>query len=131
MQKNKQRNHPKKANHGVDTPLTLAFTDLVGPISPPTTGGHRHVSNFTDELTKWKDVYLITSKSEAVETLRLSVQSLAIPMGLRVQRLRSDRGTEYKAEHFKQYCLDTGIRQEFTSTNPLNKTGFQSATAVR
>ena len=37
----------------------------------------------------------LLTKSEAVETLRLFVQLPAIPMGLGVQRLRSDRGTEY------------------------------------
>ena len=72
-QKSKQRNHPKKANHGVDAPLTLVFTDLIGPLSPPTVGGHRYASKYTDEFTKWKQVYLMASKSEAVETLRLFV----------------------------------------------------------
>ena len=108
VKKSKQRNHPKKANHGVDAPPTLVFTDLIRLISPPTIGGHPYFSKFSDEFTKWKEAYLITSKSEAVETRRLFVQSLTIPMGLRVQRLCSDRGTEYKAG--KQHGLDKGIR---------------------
>ena len=122
-QKRKQVNHPKKANHDVDAPLALIFTDFIGPVSSPTIGGHRYVSKFADVFAKWKKVYLTTSISKAVETLRLFVQSLAIPMGLRVQRLRSDRGTEYNARHFNQYSLDTGIRQEFTSTHSPQQNG--------
>ena len=110
VQKIQQRNHPKKANHGDDALLTLVFTDLIGPISPPTIEGHRYVSKFTDEFTKWNEMHLISSKSEAMQTLRLFVQLLTIPMGLRVQRLRSDRGIKYRAVSFKQ-CHDTGIRQ--------------------
>ena len=58
-----------------------------------------------------------------METLRLFVQSLAIPMGFRVQRLRSDRGTEYEAGYSQKYCLDTGIRQEFTFTSNPQQNG--------
>lgn len=38
-------------------------------------------------------------------------------MGFRIQRLRGDRGKEYKAGYFQKYFLDIGIRQQFTSTN--------------
>lgn len=61
VEKSKQRNHPKRADHGVEAPLTLVFTDLMDPISPPTIGGHKDVSKFSDEFTKWKEVYLIAS----------------------------------------------------------------------
>ena len=115
VEKSKQRNHPKHTDHGVHAPSTLVFADLIGLISPPTIGGHKCVRKFTDEFTKWKEVYLITWKSQAVE--RLFVQSLAIPMGFRLQRFRSDRGTEYQAGYFQKYRFNTGNRQEFTSTN--------------
>ena len=42
------------------------------------------------------------------------IQDLAIPLGLRVHRLRSDRRGEYIADYFRSYCKTTGIRQEFT-----------------
>ena len=93
VQKTKQRNHPKIANHGIDGLLTLVFTDFIEPISPLAIEGHRHVSMFTYLFAKWKEVYLITSKSEKLWRRYKYVQSLVIPMGLRVQSLRSDRGT--------------------------------------
>ena len=61
--------------------------------------------------------------------LRLFVQSLAIPMGFRVQRLRSDRGTEYEAGYSQKYCLDTGIRQELTSTTTPQQNGVSECDA--
>ena len=79
-QKRKQVNHPKKANHDVDAPLALIFTDFIGPVSSPTIGGHRYVSKFADVFAKWKKVYLTTSISKAVETLRpVSYTHLTLP----------------------------------------------------
>ena len=54
VEKSKHRNHRKRADHGVDPPLTLVFTDFISPIWPPTIGGHKDVSKFTEEFTKWK-----------------------------------------------------------------------------
>ena len=52
-EKSKQRNHPKRADNGVHAPITLLFTDIIGLISPSTTGGHNYVSKFADEFTNW------------------------------------------------------------------------------
>ena len=43
------------------------------------------------------------------------IQDLAIPLGLRVQHLRSDNGGEYTSGSFQEYCKSTGIRQQFSA----------------
>ena len=60
----------------------LVLADLMGPMSPPALGGFQHVSKFVDQQTKWKEIFLIKAKSDAVDTLELFNQSLVIPTGL-------------------------------------------------
>ena len=73
------------------------------------------MAKFTDHFTRFKVVYFIKTKDYTLTTLCKFIQDVAIPLGLRVQRLRSDRGGEYIADHFRKYCETTGILQEFTA----------------
>lgn len=54
----------------------------MGPISPPAMESFKCVSNISDELTKYKEVYLIQTKQEAVDTVQLYLQqSVVAPLG--------------------------------------------------
>ena len=50
---------------------------------------------------------------------------VVIPSGYRLQRLRSDRGVEYTGLEYREYCLQTGIKQEFAATNTPQQNGGQ------
>ena len=95
--------------------LQLVTADLLGPVTPTALGGYQYMAKFTDHYSRLKVVYFIKAKSEALSTLIKFVQDVAIPLGLRVHRLRSDRGGEYIADYFRRYCKTTGILQEFTA----------------
>ena len=97
----KQERHPKTTTHNTVRPFQLVYTDLLVP------GGFSYVSKFTDQHSKWKEVF-IKEEADAVNTLKQFVQTVVIPRGQRVERLRSDRGDEYTAGYFEKYCLDTG-----------------------
>ena len=43
----------------------------MGSISPPAMGGFKYVSKSTDEFTKYKEIYIIRTKGEAVDTIQL------------------------------------------------------------
>ncbi|CAN0018413.1 unnamed protein product, partial [Sphacelaria rigidula] len=64
------------------------------------------------------------TKDETLTTLCRFIQDLSIPLGLRVHRLRSDRGGEYIADYFKKYCKTMGTRQEFTSPYTPQQNGI-------
>ena len=88
--------HPNKSNLGITMPFQLVYTDLMGPISPAAMGGFKYVSKITDEFTKYKEIYLIQTKGEVVDTIQLYVQSVVASLGFRIQGLRTDRGTVYR-----------------------------------
>ena len=52
------------------------------------------------------------------------MQSVVIPSGFRVERLRADKGGEYIGQTFKDYCLQTGIKFEYASTNTPQQIGM-------
>ncbi|CAN0462903.1 unnamed protein product [Laminaria digitata] len=51
-------------------------------------------------------------------------QDVVIPSGHRLQRLRSDRGGNYTGLEYREYCLQTGIKQEFAATNTPQQKGI-------
>ena len=99
------------------------YTDLLGPVSPPALGGFRYVSKYTDQHSKWKEVFMIKEKSDAVSSLQQFVQTMEISRDLRIERHRTDRGGGYTAGHFETNCLDTEIRHEFAATKTPQQNG--------
>ena len=93
------------------------------PLSPPALGGFRYVSKFSDQLTKWNEVFLLKEENSAVDTVQLYNQAGVMPSGLRLERLRADKGGENTGEAFRKYCLDVGIKLEFSSTNTPQQIG--------
>ena len=81
-----QQPHPKKSSLGITMPFQLVYSDLTEPISPPAMGGFKYVRNITDEFTNYKEIYLIHSKWEAVDTVQLYVQCVVALHGVRIQR---------------------------------------------
>ena len=123
VRKAQQLDHPKTANHKVSRPFQLCYGDLMGPFTLAAMGGYKCVSKITDGYTKWTAVYLLTNKNQALKSLQIFVGSMAIPFGGRIVRWRVDKDGEYTGEEFRQYCLETGIVQEFAATNAPQQIG--------
>ena len=117
-------NRQQLAQHaGITRPFHLCYGDLMSPFTPEAHGGFKYVSKITDQFNRWTAVYLLENKSCAFDPFRLIVTSTVIPCGGRVIRWRADKGWEYTSEAFKQYCLETGITQEFVTTNTPQQNG--------
>ena len=91
--------------------------DTMGPINPPALGGYTYVTRFVDQLTKWKEIFLIKSKTHTIDSLVLFNKAVVIPSGERLIRLRGDVGTEFTSEEFRRYCLDIGVKLDCSSMN--------------
>eukprot|EP00903_Cladosiphon_okamuranus_P021648 g19902.t1 len=105
INKSTQQNHPKTANtDNITCRLQLVSTDLLGPVSPTAIGGFNYMAMFTDHASGLKAVYFIAKKSDALSSLVNFVQDIAIPLGLRVEYLRSDNGGEFVNSEFRRYC---------------------------
>ena len=90
--KSHQREHPKTADQHVQHPFQLVFTDIMGQFTPEALGGYKYVSKISDEHTRWTEIYLLKSKDGALHAFQSFVQSMVIPSGVHVERLRADEG---------------------------------------
>ena len=58
-QSGKVPNKLTRREPNVSNPYVLLNTDLMGPISPAALGDFQYVSMFTNEHTKWTEVFLV------------------------------------------------------------------------
>ncbi|CAN0317868.1 unnamed protein product, partial [Scytosiphon promiscuus] len=121
--KSQQKAHPKTTKHTTDGPMELVYTDLMGPITPAAKGGYTYISKFTDDFSRMKEVFLLKSKAEAIESLHLYNMTVAVKLGLRIQRLRADKSGEYISKEFKKLCVNSGITLEYTATATPQQNG--------
>ena len=123
LSKSRQQAHPKKSTRTTTSPMQLIYTDLMGLFTPPAKGGYRYVSKFTDDYSRMKEVYLIRNKSEAAESLHQYNTTVAVPLGLCIEIVRCDKGSEYIGKEFKTLCVNAGINVEYIATNAPQQNG--------
>jgi len=106
---------PKSAQRRTTAKLQLVHTDLWGPITPTSIGGAAYAVIFVDDYTRLKKLYFMKRKSELPAKLEDFVADVAVPEDLKIKRLRSDCGGEYKSAKMKSLCRKLGIKQEFSA----------------
>lgn len=81
------------------------------------------MAKFTDHYTRWKEVYLIRTKHEAMTTI--SSRIWRFQSGIRVETLWSDNYAENIADVIQVCWLfpETGIVQALTATNTSQQNG--------
>jgi hypothetical protein len=90
--------HPHKDIMTTDRPLDLLHMDLFDPIAYISIGGSKlHEKSQTQETLKG---FLIRAQNE---------------FGLRIKKIRSDNGTEFKNSQIEGFLEDEGIKHEFSS----------------
>ena len=127
---------PKKSETKSTEKLQLLHTDLCGPVHVDSLGGSRYIFTVTDDFSRYKSVYFLKKKDEALSNFQHFVNQAENFTGNSVKSVRSDNGGEYVSKEFLQYCSEKGIHHE--TTNPytpeqngvserLNRTLMESA----
>ena len=62
--KSNQQAHPKQATYDVQHAFQLVTVDRMGPINPAALGGYLYATQFVDQHTKWKEIFLIKTKTQ-------------------------------------------------------------------
>ncbi|KAD4586622.1 hypothetical protein E3N88_24223 [Mikania micrantha] len=113
--KQKRRSHKSKNVFSIDKPLELLHMDLFGPINVKSIGGESYCFVVTDDFSRFSWVMFLKYKSETYENFVLLVNRLETLYKLRVRRVRSDNGTEFKNQNMEAFCDSKGIQQQFTA----------------
>ncbi|KAI3802322.1 hypothetical protein L1987_30452 [Smallanthus sonchifolius] len=115
--KGKQRNksHKSKSKNSIVTPLELLHMDLLGPISIRSIGGKSYCLVVTDDFSRFSWVKFLSSKAETSELVQYLILGLENLFNLKVKRIRSDNGSEFKNSKIGLFCLQMGIHHEFSA----------------
>jgi transposase InsO family protein len=84
----------------------------LNPQSWNDSSGARYGLLFTDDVTRWRRIYFLKEKSDALEKLMLyegDMSALLNDRNIKIARLHSDNGGEFVGAKFKSYCSGKAI----------------------
>jgi transposase InsO family protein len=82
------------------------------------------MSSYCDDYSRFTWVLFLQEKSQTQDTLKGSLRQAQNEFGLRIKKIRSDNGTEFKNSQIEGFLEDEGIKHEFSSPyTPQQKNG--------
>jgi transposase InsO family protein len=107
--------HPHKNIMTTDRPLELLHMDLFGPIAYISIGGSKYCLVIVDDYYRFTWVFFLQEKSQTQETLKRFLRRAKNEFGLRIKKIRSDNGTEFKNSQIEGFLEEEGIEHAFSS----------------
>jgi hypothetical protein len=89
--------------------------DLCGPIAYISIGGSKYCLVIVDDYSRFTWVFFLQEKSQTHETLKGFLRWAQNEFGLRIKKIRSDNGTEFKNSKIEGFLEDEGIKHEYSS----------------
>jgi transposase InsO family protein len=115
--------HPHKNIMTTDRPLVLLHMDLFGPIAYISIGGSKYCLVIVDDCSRFTWVFFLQEKSQTQETLNRFLRWAQNEFGLRIKKIRSNNGTEFKNSQIEGFLEEEGIKHEFSSPYTPQKNG--------
>ena len=94
--------------------LELVHTDVWGPSPVSSLAGSLYYVTFIDDSTRKLWVYFLKKKSEVFDTFRKWKAMVENETGLKIKRVRSDNGGEYRDNRFREFFANNGIKMKKT-----------------
>jgi transposase InsO family protein len=107
--------HPHKNIMTTDRPLELLHMDLFGPITYISIGESKYYLVIVDDYSHFTWVFFLQEKSQTQDTLKGFLRQAQNEFRLRIKKIRSDNGMEFKNSQIEGFLEDEGIKQEFSS----------------
>jgi transposase InsO family protein len=98
-----------------DRPLKLLHMDLFVPIDYISIDESKYCLVIVDDYSRFTWVFFLQEKSQNQETLKGFLRRAQNEFGLRIKKIRSDNGTEFKNSQIKGFLEEKGIKHEFSS----------------
>jgi transposase InsO family protein len=99
-----------------ERPLELLHMDLFGPIAFISIGGSKYCLVTVDDYSRFTCVFFLQEKLQTQETLNKFLRRTQNEFfGLRIKKIRSDNGTEFKNSQTEGFLEEDSIKHEFSS----------------
>jgi transposase InsO family protein len=96
-------------------PLELLHMDLFDPIAYISIDGSKYYLVIVDDYSRFTWVFFLQDKSQTQETLRGFLRRAQNEFSLRIKKIRSDNGMEFKNSQIEGFLQEEGIKHEFSS----------------
>jgi transposase InsO family protein len=97
-------------------PLEMLHMDLFGPIAYISIGGYKYGLVIIDDYSHFTWVFFLQDKGETQEVLKKFLKIAQNEFDVKVKRIRSDNGTEFKNTQVEDYLNEEGIKHEFLAS---------------
>jgi transposase InsO family protein len=98
-----------------ERPLELHHMDLFGLIAYISIDGSKYCLVIVDDYSRFTWVFFLQEKSQTQETLKKFLSQAQNEFGLRIKKIRSDNGTEFKNSQIEGFLKEESIKHEFSS----------------
>jgi hypothetical protein len=98
-----------------DRPLELLHMDLFDLIAYISIDGSKYCLVIVDDYSRFTWVFFLQEKSQTQETLKKFLRRSQNEFGLRIKKIRSDNGTEFKNSQIEGFLEEEGIKHELSS----------------
>ena len=110
-----RKSHPTKLLNSINMPLERLHMDLFGPVNVKSIANDSYCLVVTDDYSRFSWVMFLNTKDETFECIRTLILKVESLYNLKVRRIRSDNGTEFKNSNMYDFCTEKGILQEFSA----------------
>jgi transposase InsO family protein len=94
-------------------PLEMLHMDLFGPIAYISIGGNKYGLVIVDDYSHFTWVFFLQDKSETQDVLKKFLRRAQNKFDVKVKKIRSDNGTEFKNTQVEDFIDEEGIKHEF------------------
>jgi hypothetical protein len=89
--------------------------DRFGPVAYLSIGGSKYGLVIVDDFSRFTWVFFLQDKSETQGTLKRFLRRAQNEFELKVKKIRSDNGSEFKNLQVEEYLEEEGIKHEFSA----------------
>jgi transposase InsO family protein len=96
-------------------PLELLHMDLFGPVAYLSIRGSNYGLVIVDDFSRFTWVLFLQDKSKTQGTLKRFLRRAQNEFELKVKKIRSDNGSEFKNLQVEEFLEEEGIKHEFSA----------------
>ncbi|KAL0275908.1 UNVERIFIED_CONTAM: hypothetical protein PYX00_003626 [Menopon gallinae] len=104
--------------------LEIIHSDVCGPMKTESLGKSKYFVTFTDEKSRWTEVYFIRKKSQVLEKFKEFRAKMEKLTERKIKFLQSDNGTEYVNNEFDKYLKENGIQRRLSISYSPQQNGI-------
>jgi transposase InsO family protein len=108
--------HPHKNIMTTNKPLELLHMGLFGSIAYISIDGSKYCLVIVDDYSRFTWVFFLQEKSQTQDTLKGFLRQYQNEFGLRIKKIRSDNGTEFKNSEIEGFLEEEGIKHSSMSS---------------